>query len=168
PGTVGRARSGRRLSTDPDGTVWCEAPPFARFEYWRRPDATAAAWRDGAFTVGDLGRLDEDGFLFLDGRRDDLVISGGVNVYPVEVEQVLAAMPGVEEVAVFGVTDEEWGQRVCAAVVGDVTPEAVVAFAREHLAPYKCPKDVHLLDALPRTGTGKVRRLALPEVVGLG
>src|ERR1700686_2357235 len=84
PGTVGRARPGRRLEVDDDRVVWCHAPGFARFEYWRDPQATARAWRPGAFTVGDVGRLDRDGYLFLDGRRDDLVISGGVNGYPVE------------------------------------------------------------------------------------
>ena len=115
---MGRARPGRRLEVDEDGVVWCHAPGFARFEYWRDPEATERAWRGDAFTVGDIGRLDDDGFLFLDGRRDDLIISGGVNVYPAEVESVLAEAPGVIEVAVFGVRDEEWGERVCAAVVG--------------------------------------------------
>jgi acyl-CoA synthetase (AMP-forming)/AMP-acid ligase II len=112
PGTVGRARPGRRLSTDPDGTVWCEVPDFARFTYWRDPDKTAAAWRGEAFTVGDLGRLDPDGYLWLEGRREDLLISGGVNIYPLEVERALAACPGVDEVAVFGVPDEPlWSAR---------------------------------------------------------
>jgi long-chain acyl-CoA synthetase len=86
PGTVGRARPGRVLSTDDDGTIWCAVPPFARFTYFGEPEKTAAAWRDTpdgpAFTVGDLGRLDANGYLFLDGRREDLIISGGVNVYP--------------------------------------------------------------------------------------
>ena len=118
PGTVGRARPGRVLSTDDDGTIWCAVPPFARFSYYGDPDKTAAAWRetpDGpAFTVGDLGRLDDDGYLFLDGRREDLVISGGVNVYPLEVEQVLLEHPGVDDVAVYGVPDDAVGTaRVC-------------------------------------------------------
>jgi long-chain acyl-CoA synthetase len=168
PGTVGRARPGRRLATDPDGTIWCQVPRHARFSYWRDPARTAMAWRDDAFTVGDLGRLDDDGYLWLDGRRDDLVISGGVNVYPVEVEQVLLGCPGLTDVAVFGVPDEQWGQRVCAAVVGDVEPDAVRAFARERLAPYKRPKDVVVVDDLPRTGTGKVRRSRLAAELGLG
>jgi long-chain acyl-CoA synthetase len=160
PGTVGRARPRRRLEVDNDGLVWCHVPAFARFEYWRDPERTEAAWRGDAFTAGDLGHLD-DGFLFLDSRRDDLIISGGVNVYPAEVENVLAALAGVDDVAVFGAPDDRWGQRVCAAVVGDVRPDAVVDHARAHLSAYKCPKDVYLVDDLPRTGTGKVRRSRL-------
>jgi long-chain acyl-CoA synthetase len=170
PGTVGRARAGRRLSVDDDGTIWCTVPPYARFSYWRDPAKTAAAWRDTpdgpAFTVGDHGRLDDAGYLYLDGRREDLVISGGVNVYPLEVERVLAECPGVTDVAVFGVDDDRWGQRVEAAVSGAVTPDAVLAFAHDRLAPAKRPKAVHVVEALPRTSTGKVRRLDLPGVLG--
>jgi long-chain acyl-CoA synthetase len=167
PGTVGRARPHRRLEVGADDVIWCGSPAYARFEYWRDPARTAAAWNGDAFTVGDLGRLDDDGFLFLEGRRDDLVISGGVNVYPVEVERVLVEAPGVREAAVFGVDDERWGQRVCAAVVGDVTPAQVVGHARAHLAAYKCPKDVFIVDELPHTSTGKLQRLALVRLLGL-
>ncbi len=167
PGTVGRARPHRRLAVADDGVIWCDAPGYARFEYWRDPERTAAAWRGDAFTVGDLGRLDDDGFLYLEGRRDDLVITGGVNVYPAEVEHVLVEAPGVREAAVFGVDDERWGQRVCAAVVGDATPGQVIEHARAHLAAYKCPKDVFVVDELPHTSTGKLQRLALVEALGL-
>ena len=167
PGTVGRARPGRRLTVDEDGTIWCGVPPHARFTYWGDPEKTAAAWRDTpdgpAFTVGDLGRLDEEGYLYLDGRREDLVISGGVNVYPVEVENVLREHPGVREAAVFGLPDPDWGQRVCAAVVGDVDPDELRALARERLAPPKRPKDYYALDDLPHTATGKLQRLVLAE-----
>ncbi|WP_139980953.1 class I adenylate-forming enzyme family protein [Nocardioides litoris] len=164
-GTVGRARPGRTLSTDADGTIWCAVPPHARFEYFGDPAKTAAAWRtvggQSSFTVGDLGRLDEDGYLYLDGRREDLLISGGVNVYPLEVEQVLGEHPGVDDIAVYGVDDPDWGTRVCAAVVagaGGVGEEELDAFARERLAPPKRPKTYRFLDELPRTLTGKVRR----------
>jgi long-chain acyl-CoA synthetase len=167
PGTVGRARPGRRLRIDPDATVWCRCPSFARFRYWRDDDATDRAWRGDEFTVGDLGRLDADGYLFLDGRRDDLVISGGVNVYPAEVEAVLAEVPGVVEAAVFGVADETWGERVCAAVVGPVAEAALRAHVAGRLAPYKRPKSYFRVDDLPRTATGKLRRRALPGVLGL-
>lgn len=166
PGTVGRARPGRVLSVDRDGMIWCAVPPHARFTYYGDPDKSAAAWRDTsdgpAFTVGDLGRLDEDGYLFLDGRREDLVISGGVNVYPLEVEQVLLEHPGVDDVAVYGVPDDQWGQRVCAAYVGPASPAELDAFVRERLAPPKRPKTWHPVDELPRTLTGKVLRQELP------
>ncbi|CAI9419930.1 class I adenylate-forming enzyme family protein [Nocardioides sp. T2.26MG-1] len=158
PGTVGRARPGRTLSTDPDGTIWCTVPPYARFEYFGDPEKTAAAWRGDSFTVGDLGRLDDDGYLYLDGRREDLLITGGVNVYPLEVENTLREHPGVADVAVYGVPDERWGQRVCAAVVGEVSAAQLDAFARERLAPPKRPKEYHFITELPRTLTGKVLR----------
>ncbi|MGH3361954.1 MAG: class I adenylate-forming enzyme family protein [Nocardioides sp.] len=163
PGTVGRGRPGRRLQLDDDGTIWCQVPDHARFSYFGDPEKTAAAWRetsDGghAFTVGDLGRLDDDGYLHLDGRREDLIISGGVNVYPLEVENALREHPDVEDVAVFGVPDESWGHRVCAAVVGQVAEAELASYARERLSPPKRPKEWHFLEELPRTLTGKVRR----------
>ena len=170
PGTVGRARSGRRLFTD-EGVIWCEAPVFARFRYWGDEEKTTRAWRDTpaaegrppgrAFTVGDLGRLDEHGYLFIEGRREDLIISGGVNVYPAEVEAVLQACPGVSEVAVYGRPDDRWGQRVCAAYLGDAEPEAVRVWASERLAGHKRPKSVERRSELPRTASGKIKRLSL-------
>ncbi len=171
PGTVGRARAGRSLSVDPDGTIWCAVPPHARFSYFGDPHRTAQAWRETpegpAFTVGDLGRLDDEGYLYLDGRREDLIISGGVNVYPAEVEGVLAEAEGLRDVAVFALDDDSWGQRVCAAYVGPAAPEQLTAYAREHLAPAKRPKEWHRVDELPRTPTGKVRRLDLPARLDL-
>lgn len=161
PGTVGRARPGRTLTTDDDGTIWCTVPAHARFEYFNAPAKTAAAWRGDAFTVGDLGRLDEDGYLYLDGRHEDLVITGGVNVYPAEVENALAEHPGVEDVAAFGVTDDAWGQRLCAAVVGTATESELRTWAAERLSPPKRPKEYVALDAIPRTLTGKILRRTL-------
>jgi acyl-CoA synthetase (AMP-forming)/AMP-acid ligase II len=166
PGSVGRARPGRRLATDERGQLWCAVPRWARFEYWRAPEKTAAAWRGDQVTVGDLGRVD-DGVVWLEGRREDLIISGGVNVYPAEVEAVLDAHPGVVESAVVGVPDERWGQRVVAAYVGGADPADVTAWARDRLAAAKRPKSLHRLPGLPRTSTGKVRRLDLPGVLGL-
>ncbi|MCW2786304.1 MAG: AMP-dependent synthetase and ligase, partial [Marmoricola sp.] len=166
PGTVGRARPGRTLEVDDDGLIWCTVPEHARFSYFGAPEKTAAAWREGprgaAFTVGDLGRLDADGYLYLDGRREDLVITGGVNVYPAEVENALAEQPGLTDVAVYGVPDETWGQRVCAAYVGTATAAELDAWARERLAPPKRPKQYVALDAIPRTLTGKILRRPLP------
>lgn len=166
PGTVGRARPGRTIVVDDDGLIWCVVPEAARFDYYGDPEKTRATWRETAhgpaFTAGDLGHLDEDGYLHLSGRREDLVITGGVNVYPVEVENVLSEVPGVVDVAVHGVPDEQWGQKVVATVVGTATAEALDAHARQHLAPPKRPKAYHFVDALPRTLTGKVLRRSLP------
>lgn len=176
PGTVGRARVGRHLTSDADGTLWCEVPRWARFTYWRDPQRTAQAWRTattdpgafGAFSVGDLGRVDADGWVWLEGRRDDLIITGGVNVYPAEVEQALHTAPGVVDVAVFGVDDPSWGQRVCAAVVGDISVADLDRHARATLAGHKRPKDYRLVESLPYTATGKLQRNAVAAAVGLG
>ena len=133
---------GEAEADDGSGTVWCDMPPFAHFSYWGDDEATRAAWRGSACTVGDLGRLDEAGYLYLTGRRLDLIISGGVNVYPAEVEAVLAAVPGLRELAVFGLPDEQWGQRVCVAYVADpsVDEASLRSVAEARLAPYKRPK----------------------------
>jgi len=181
PGSVGRARPGRRLSIVPAGpddaareddgagTIWCDMPPFGRFTYWGDEAATSRAWRGAACTVGDLGRLDDEGYLYLSGRRHDLIISGGVNVYPAEVEAVLSAVPGVLQVAVFGVLDEQWGQKVCVAYVTDRAGAegALRAAASAHLAPYKRPKDYFATAELPHTATGKLLRRAVPAHLGL-
>lgn len=166
-GTVGRVRAGRRLRVDGDDVIWCRVPGYARWEYWRDPVKTGDAWDGEEFTVHDLGRLDDDGYLYLEGRRDDLIITGGVNVYPAEIEQVLLRAPGVEQVAVFALDDERWGQRVCAAVVGDVELSDVDTFARKQLAPYKRPKDLYRADSLPHTSTGKLQRSRVPASLGL-
>ncbi|MFT4299111.1 MAG: class I adenylate-forming enzyme family protein [Aeromicrobium sp.] len=162
PGTLGRARPGRRIWTDSDDQIWCAVPPWARFEYWRDTDKTREAWRDSphgpSFTVGDLGRVDAEGRVFLDARRTDLIITGGVNVYPAEVEDVLGSLPGVRDIAVFAQPDDEWGQRVCAAVVGEATDDDLRTAAEHLLAPPKRPKEYLRYDALPRTATGKVKR----------
>ncbi len=162
PGTIGAARAGRTLEIR-DGVIWCRTPAFARFTYWKDPGKTAQAWDGDAFSVGDLGRL-EDGLLYLEGRREDLIITGGVNVYPAEVEAALLECPGVEEVAVFGRDDLQWGQRVCAAYTGQATPEQVTAWARTTLAAYKRPKDLEHRAELPHNASGKVERLVLAGV----
>lgn len=161
PGTIGYARPGRNLEIR-DGVIWCHTPEFARFTYFNDPYKTAAAWDGDAFTVGDLGRLAGD-LLYMAGRREDLIISGGVNVYPAEVEAVLAECPGVTEVAVFGRDDELWGQRVCAVFSGSASPEAVRDFAAAHLAAYKRPKELEFLAEIPHNASGKVERLVLAQ-----
>lgn len=164
PGTLGPARPGRVVTTDEDDQLWCAGPPWAAFTYWRDPEKTTAAWKDTddgpAFTVGDLGRV-EAGLVWLDARRTDLVITGGVNVYPAEVEAALAGAPGLVDIAVFGRPDVRWGQRVCAAYVGDVDEQVLRDLAGERLAPPKRPKEYERVDELPRTATGKVRRTEL-------
>ncbi|MCC5952488.1 MAG: AMP-binding protein [Acidimicrobiia bacterium] len=180
PGTVGRSRPDRRVTVDEEGTIWCDVPSEARFRYWGDPTRTAEVWRapsaehlpngaraTGAFTVSDLGRLDDDGYLWLDGRRNDLIISGGVNVYPAEVEQALLGVVGVVDAAVFPTDDTRWGQRVCAAVVGDVDVEQLRVELRSRLAAYKCPKTVLVVDEVPRSSTGKVQRYRLATQLGL-
>jgi long-chain acyl-CoA synthetase len=182
PGTVGSARAGRSLEIRDEagdplgpgevGTVWAHVPDHARFVYWGDPDRTARAWDGDAFTVGDLGHLDADGRLFLDGRPGDLVITGGVNVYPAEVERALLEQEGVAEAVAFGVPDDDWGERLVAAVV----PWPGVALDGERLrralatrvSRAKVPKVVRIVDELPRTPTGKVRRTgdALGRLLG--
>jgi long-chain acyl-CoA synthetase len=164
PGTVGRARPGRVVTTDEDGQLWCAVPDWARFTYWNAPDKTRAVWietPDGpAFTVGDLGRV-EDGYVYLDSRREDLIITGGVNVYPAEVEAALEDAEGLVDLAVFGRDDPTWGQRVCAAYVGEVDEDTLRALATERLTAPKRPKTYEKRASLPRTATGKVRRTDL-------
>ncbi|HEV8025390.1 MAG TPA: AMP-binding protein [Candidatus Nanopelagicales bacterium] len=160
PGTVGRARPGRQMRVDEDGLLWCKPPAWGRFSYWDDPDKTAGAWDGDWFTVGDYGRIDADGYVYLHGRRGDLIISGGVNVYPAEIERVLANLPGVQQVVAFGVPDETWGQRVCVAIGGDVSEDQVRAFVGEQLSGAKKPKSVFVASSLPTTHSGKVDRVA--------
>lgn len=136
--------------------------------YWMLPDATAEAFRGGWFHSGDLGKIDDEGFITLVDRKKDMIISGGENVYPVEVEQVLVRHPAVREVAVFGVPDERWGETVVAAVACDdaVTADELIAYTRERLAHFKCPTRVEVLDELPRNATGKVLKRDLRSTYG--
>lgn len=191
PGTVGVARHDRHVEVRrvPDGTegsahdaarpaapgevgvVWARVPERDRFRYWRDPERTAEAWDGDAFTVGDLGHLDAAGRLFLDGRPGDLVISGGVNVYPAEVERALLALPGVAEAVAFGVPDPDWGERLLAAVVpwpgAGLDPLRLRDELRRHVSRAKLPREVLVVDELPRTTTGKLRRLGLAAELGV-
>jgi long-chain acyl-CoA synthetase len=131
--------------------------------YLNNPEATAAVMRDGWFRTGDIGILDEDGFLSIVDRKKDLIIRGGFNVYPREVEEVIAQIPGVAQVAVVGISDEHYGEEICAVVtlaagteVGVITPESVIAYCQEHLAKHKYPRRVEIVDALPMGPSGKV------------
>ncbi|HVD14158.1 MAG TPA: acyl-CoA synthetase [Actinomycetota bacterium] len=161
PGTVGLPLPGVSLRLASDGEVLVRGPSVFT-GYWHDPDATAAGFDpEGWFRTGDLARFDERGYLRIEGRSKELVISGGYNVHPREVEEVLLTHPGVAEAAVTGTPSEEWGEVVTAWVVPDGPPPAtdeLIAFAAEHLAPYKRPRLIHYLDALPRNALGKVQR----------
>ncbi|MEU5262567.1 long-chain fatty acid--CoA ligase [Amycolatopsis sp. NPDC021455] len=132
--------------------------------YLGKPEATAETIVDGWVRTGDVGRLDDGGFLFLEDRVKDMIITGGENVYSPEVERVVAEFPGVAEVAVIGVPDDKWGEQVKAVVAGDqLDPEKIVEFCRERLAHYKCPRSIDVVDALPRNATGKILKRSLRE-----
>jgi len=127
--------------------------------YLDDPEQTAASRHQNWLKTGDIGRIDEDGYLFLLGRSKEMIISGGYNIYPAEVERALAGHPAVREVCAFGVADEKWGERLEAAVAADgVSEEALRAFVREALGPVRTPKRLHMLAALPRNPVGKVVR----------
>ncbi|MCC6766530.1 MAG: o-succinylbenzoate--CoA ligase [Deltaproteobacteria bacterium] len=174
PGDVGRPLAGTRVRIVDAGADGCGeilvAGPTVMAGYFRDPEATAAALRDGWLHTGDVGRLDGDGRLRLLDRRIDLVVSGGENVYPSEVEAVLLAHPAVAEAAVYGVDDAEWGRRVEAAVVpragAAIDESALRAWCRARLAGYKTPRAIVAVTSLPRTASGKLRRHALAAAAG--
>ena len=133
--------------------------------YWRNPQASANALRDGWLWTGDLGALDHHGFLTLKDRSKDVIISGGSNIYPREVEEVLLRHPNVREVAVVGRSDPEWGEVVVAFVVGqDVHPQELDALCLDHIARFKRPKQYHFIDSLPKNNYGKVLKTRLREI----
>ena len=131
--------------------------------YWRRPDATAASFTDGWFRTGDIAVRSPDGYYTLQGRRGDLIISGGFNIYPREIEEFLAEQPGVVEVAVAGVPDPRRGELPVAYVAGDAEPAALEAACRNGLASFKVPRAFVRIDKLPRTALGKVQKHLLPK-----
>jgi long-chain acyl-CoA synthetase len=149
------------------GELWTRSPQnFAG--YWARPDDTArTVTADGWLKTGDAGYLDDEGFLFLTDRVKDMIISGGENIYPAEIENALAEHPAVADVAVIGVPDARWGETVKAIVVPrpgmDARPEAIIAFARARLAHFKCPTSVDLVEGLPRNPSGKILKRELRE-----
>jgi long-chain acyl-CoA synthetase len=171
PGSVGRPWPGHELRILDDdgralppgeiGLVYVRAPRMD-FRYHGAEEKTRQAFRDGFFTAGDLGWLDEDGYLFIADRRTDLIISGGANVYPAEVEAVLLAHPQVADAAVIGVPDDDLGKSVLAVVErrpgSELSAEALIAFARGELAHYKCPRRVVFVGQLPREPQGKIRK----------
>ncbi|HEY3229144.1 MAG TPA: long-chain-fatty-acid--CoA ligase [Roseiflexaceae bacterium] len=159
-------RDGRRLPNGALGEIVVRGPQLMK-GYWNRPDETAAALRDGWLHTGDAGMLDDAGYLYVQDRIKDMIVSGGENVYPSVVENVLSQHPAVAEAAVIGVPDERWGETVKAIVVlragAAATAEELIAFCRGKLAGFERPRSVDFVDALPRTPTGKVLKRVLRE-----
>ncbi|TKJ24842.1 hypothetical protein A6V29_04600 [Blastococcus sp. CCUG 61487] len=179
PGTVGRPSPGHVRILDDDGeelpsgvpgTIYLRAPETGRFVYLGDEAKTASSYRGDYYTLGDVGLLDDDGWLFLTDRSVDLIISGGVNVYPAEVEAVLITHPAVGDVGVIGVPDPEWGESVKAVVElqpgrepSDELAAEMLAWCRDRLAHFKCPRTVDFVDELPRTPSGKLSKRTLRE-----
>jgi O-succinylbenzoic acid--CoA ligase len=173
-GTVGRAlpglalrilrEDGREAGSGETGEITV-AGPVVSPGYWERPAETEEALREGWFHTGDLGRLDAEGFLTVIDRKGDVIISGGENIYPAEVERVLLEHPDVREVAVYGLPDPRWGESVAAAVVlragAPADAAKIAAHARSRLAGYKLPRDIRFVPALPRNAQGKILKRAL-------
>ena len=149
------------------GEVWLRGPNVTPGYFNRPADTAAALTRDGWLRTGDGGYVDEDGYLFLTDRIKDMIVTGGENVYPVEVEEALAQHADVAEVAVIGVPHPHWGEAVKALIVprpgARTEPDDLIAFARERLAGYKLPRSVDFVTELPRTASGKVLKRELRD-----
>ena len=147
------------------GEIWMKTPQLFK-GYLGKPEETAEViTEDGWFRTGDMGKVDADGFVFVEDRLKDMIISGGENIYSPEVERVLAEHPSVMEVAIIGIPDDTWGESVKAVVAlkpdTTATEEELIAFCQESLAKFKCPKSVDIIDALPRNPTGKILKREL-------
>ncbi|HYE51001.1 MAG TPA: AMP-binding protein [Azospirillaceae bacterium] len=175
PGSVGRLlpefgarvlrEDGGDCAPGEVGLVHLKSAAEGRFEYHKDPEKTAALFKGDHFTLGDMGYVDEDGYLFLTGRTAELIISGGVNIYPQEVDDVVIRHPAVLEVCTVGAPNREWGEEVRTVVAldegyapGPELAAEILAFARRHLAGFKCPRQIDFVDALPRMPTGKIQR----------
>ena len=152
------------VATGESGEIVCRGTQLMAC-YWKRPEETARAFRNGWLHTGDVGRMDEDGFVYILDRQNDMMISGGYNVYPREIEDVLLAHDGVVEAAVVGLPDEKWGERIHAVVAGrpGLDPEALRLFCRDRLAGYKCPKSIDIWNELPKSAAGKLLRRAVRD-----
>jgi acyl-CoA synthetase (AMP-forming)/AMP-acid ligase II len=156
----------RALPVGERGEIVCRGPQTMAY-YWNKPEASAEAFRNGWLHTGDIGHMDKDGFFYLVDRKNDMLISGGYNVYPREVEDVLLSCDGVVEAAVIGLPDEKWGDRIHAVVAGrpGLTVEKVLAYATDHLASFKRPKDVEIWPELPKSSADKILRRAIREKI---
>ncbi len=147
------------------GEIIMRAPHMMK-EYWNRPAATEEAYDDGWFCTGDIAEIDEEGFIFIKDRIKDMIISGGENIYPAEVENVILAHPAVTEVAVIGLPDEKWGETTCAIVVVNdeqVNEEMIIACCEEKLSRYKLPRKVIFVETIPRNPSGKILKRVLRD-----
>jgi 2-furoate---CoA ligase len=165
PGCAGRPALNTRLRLSDEGEICIELSSDEAFAgYWNRPDANEKTIRDGWYHTGDTGHLDEDGDLWIDGRVDDMIVSGGENIHPLEVEDVLARHPGVAEVAVVGAPDERWGQRVVAVLVADARPDELDRHClASQLARFKRPREYRFVDSLPKSPSGKILRRVIRD-----
>ncbi|WP_404332566.1 class I adenylate-forming enzyme family protein [Mesobacillus maritimus] len=145
----------------------CIKSPVVCTGYWNRPDANAVTFVDGWCLTGDLGKIDEDGFLIVSGRKKDMIRSGGENIYAAEIENVLMHHPDISDVAVIGIPDPKYIEAVCAVIIikenSNITEHDVVHYCKEHLASYKKPKKVYFVDHIPRTASGKIQKYKLRE-----
>lgn len=162
-GSSGKALFPSEVKIAADGEILLKGPSIMA-GYLNNRAATEAAFTDGWFKTGDIGFLDEEGFLYIQERRSDLIISGGENIYPTEIEHILSAHPSIQEIAVVGKPDEQWGHVPVAFIVGDETAEvAIKQFAETELASYKVPKAFYFIKTMPRTASNKVQRHRLIE-----
>jgi long-chain acyl-CoA synthetase len=154
------------------GAVYGRQPAYADFTYNNNDAARRAIERDGLISVGDMGYLDEEGYLYICDRASDMVISGGVNIYPSEIEHVLAALPGVADCVVFGIPDEEFGETLTAHIATEagsgLSGEAVMQFLRARIAGYKVPRNIHIVPSLPRDDNGKIARRKIRDAYWQG
>jgi long-chain acyl-CoA synthetase len=160
-----RREDGSRCDAEEVGELWARNPVLFS-GYWNRPDETAKAVKDGWVSVGDMARRDAEGFLYIVDRKKDMIISGGVNIYPREVEELLFTHPSIADAAVIGVPDDTWGERLRAFLVArdpSLEAEAVAGFCTGRIASYKIPRDIVFVDALPRNANGKVLKTVLRE-----
>jgi acyl-CoA synthetase (AMP-forming)/AMP-acid ligase II len=147
------------------GEILLKAPHMMK-EYWNRPDATEESYDDGWFCTGDIAEIDDEGFIFIKDRIKDMIISGGENIYPAEVENVILAHSAVTEVAVIGLPDEQWGETTCAIVVSSddtVDEQAIIAHCEEKLSRYKLPRKVIFVESIPRNPSGKILKRVLRD-----
>ncbi|MGH8705522.1 MAG: class I adenylate-forming enzyme family protein [Burkholderiales bacterium] len=161
-------KRGRATAPGQSGEILVRGPNVMR-RYWNNATATAAAFEEGWFKTGDLGRVDDEGYYWIMGRSKDVIISGGENIYPAELENVLADCPAIVESAVIGIEDPKWGEAACACVVvkpdSDLSESAVLALFKDRLARYKHPRRIVFLDSLPRNALGKVQKFELKRLI---